>query len=103
MVLRRGVAVTGRIIGPDDQPVRDTWIIGRAALSPTPAAWRGWLGDYHGNAITGRFELHGLDPDHEIAVYFFEPKRKLGETAHLSGKSAAGGPITIRLEPVARL
>ncbi len=107
VVLRRGVTVTGRIIGPDDQPVRDTWIIGRVALSPGPAAWRRWQGDYHGDATDSRFELHGLDPELEVAVYFFEPKRKLGATAHLSGKSAAGGPITIRLEPcgtaVARL
>ena len=86
VVLRRGAAVTGRIIGPDDEPVRDTWIIGRAALRPTPAAWRGWVGNYHGNATSGRFELHGLDPDHEIAVHFFEPKRKLGATARSLGK-----------------
>ena len=35
VALRRGVTVSGRVVGPDDQPVPDTWIIGRAALGPT--------------------------------------------------------------------
>ncbi len=107
VTLRRGQTVSGRIVGPDDQPVPDTWIMGRAALGPGSVAWRVWSGFYHGTAPSGRFELHGIDPDTEIPVYFFQPKRKLGAVAHLSGKSAAGGPITIRLEPcgsaVARL
>ena len=30
---------------------------------------------------------HGLDPDAEVPVYFLEPKRKLGATVNLSGKS----------------
>jgi RNA polymerase sigma factor (sigma-70 family) len=108
VALRRGVTVAGRVVGPDDRPVPDTWVIGRAALGPSAgSAWRGWWGNYHGNAPSGRFELHGLDSDSEIPVYFFQPVRKLGATALLSGKSAAGGPVTIRLEPcgtgVARL
>ena len=47
----------------------------------------------------GRFAVHGLDPDTEVPVYFLEPKRKLGAGVNLSGKSAAGGPVTVRLEP----
>ena len=47
----------------------------------------------------GRFEVHGLDPETEVPVYFLEPKRKLGGVVNLSGKSAAGGPVTVRLEP----
>ncbi len=47
----------------------------------------------------GRFEIHGLDPETEIPVYFLDPKRKLGGVVNLSGKSAAGGPVTVRLEP----
>ncbi len=48
---------------------------------------------------TADFELHGLDPDADVPVHFLEPKHKLGATVHLSGKSAAGGQITVRLQP----
>ena len=47
----------------------------------------------------GRFEVHGLDPDAEVPIYFLEPKGKLGATVRLSGKSGSGGPVTVRLEP----
>ncbi len=43
--------------------------------------------------------IHGLDPDTETPVYFLEPKRKLGTVVNLSGKSAASGSVTVRLEP----
>ena len=40
-------------------------------------------------------------------MYFFQPARKLGAVIQLSGKAAADGPLTIRLQPcgtaVARL
>ena len=98
VALRRGVTVAGRITDADDQPVRDAWIIDRSTLRPTATAWRMWHGEYHGEAPSGRFELHGLGLDSDRPVYFLQPKRRLGATAHLSGKSAAGGPITIRLE-----
>ncbi len=58
-----------------------------------------WRGDRHGNVRNGRFELHGLDPDAEVPVHFLDPQHKLGATARFSGKSAAGEPITVRLEP----
>jgi hypothetical protein len=99
VTLRRGVTVTGRILAPDDQPVPDTWIISRIALRPRPGPWNIWLGSYHGNARNGHLELHGLDPDSDVPVHFLEPKHKLGATVQLSGKSAAGGQITVRLQP----
>jgi hypothetical protein len=97
--LRKGVTVTGRIVGPDNQPIPDTWIISRIAPRPSPSGLFVWFGDYHGNARNGRFELHGLNPDSEVPVYFLEPKRKLGATVRLSGKSAADEPLTVRLQP----
>ena len=45
-----------------------------------------WSGDSHGTARNGQFALHGLDPDSEVAVSFFEPKRKLGATVRLLGQ-----------------
>jgi hypothetical protein len=35
----------------------------------------------------------------DLPVSFLKPKSKLGAMVNLSGKSATGGPITVRLEP----
>ena len=99
MVVRRGATVTGQVVGPDGQPIRDAWIFSRVILDPRRGAWRSWTGRSHGNVHSGRFEVHGLDPDTEVPVYFLEPKRKLGGMVNLSGKSATGTPVTVRLEP----
>jgi hypothetical protein len=53
------------------------------------------------SARDGHFEVRGLAPDASVAVHFLEPRRKLGATAVFSGKSAAAGPVKIRLEPCA--
>jgi RNA polymerase sigma factor (sigma-70 family) len=98
VVLRRGATVKGQVVGPDGQPVRDAWIIGRIILNPQPAPWKLWRGDYHGRTHDGRFQVHGLDPETETPVYFLAPDRKLGAMARLSGKST-NGPIVVRLEP----
>ncbi len=55
--------------------------------------------DYHGTVKSGRFEVHGLDPEAEVPVYFLDPKHQAGRDGHFSGKSAAGGPVTVRLQP----
>ena len=65
--------------------------------SPCPGDTTGE--NIHGDVRNGHFELHGLAPDVEVPVYFFEPKSKLGATAFFSVKAAAGGPIAVRLEP----
>ena len=97
--LRHGVTVKGLVIGPDDRPIASAAMIGRMFLQPVPGAWRFWQAKYLGQVRDGRFEVHGLDPDVEVPVHFFEPKDKLGATVRLSGKSGAGGPVTVRLEP----
>ena len=99
LVLRRGATVVGRVVGPDGQPVRDAWIFSRLILDPSREAARDWNGSYHGKVSNGRFAIHGLAADAEVPVYFLEPERKLGAAVNLSVKSAAGGPVTVRLEP----
>ena len=47
----------------------------------------------------GRFVLHGLAPDAEVPVFFFDPKGKRSATLKASGKLAAEQPVTVRLEP----
>ncbi len=99
-VLRRGVTVQGRVLAPDGQPTQDTRMFSRILLEPYPTPWRSWgFSSYFVAVRNGRFQIHGLDPDIAVPVFFLDPKRELGATAHLSGQSAAGGPVTIRLEP----
>jgi hypothetical protein len=99
VVLRRGMTVKGQVIGPDGQPDQDAQMVSPIFLMPSGAPWRSWQGNYHGNVRNGRFELHGLATDAEIPVFFLEPKRKLGATVNLSGKSGSHGPITVHLAP----
>ena len=101
VTLRPGVTVTGQVVGPDDRPVRDAWIFSQIIMRPMGGS-RVWHGGYHNSsARDGHFEVHGLAPDASVAVHFLEPRRKLGATAVFSGKSAAAGPVKIRLEPCA--
>ncbi|MGP0068707.1 MAG: sigma-70 family RNA polymerase sigma factor [Isosphaeraceae bacterium] len=99
VAIRRGTTVKARVLGPDGQPVKDAWAISRVLLLPQPWPWRRFWGDFHGDVLNGRFELHGLAPDAEVPVHFFDPKHQLGATAIFSVKAAADGPITVRLEP----
>jgi len=99
LVVRPGITVTGRVVGPDGQPIQDAWMIGRVFLRATPGSLLSWSPGHHGNVNSGRFEVHGLDPVAEVPVYFLDPYHKLGAAANLSGKSAAGGPVTVRLQP----
>ncbi len=97
--VRRGRTVRGLAVGPDGRPIASAMMIGRTILPPSPSAWLAWRSNYAGRVREGRFELHGLDPSAEVPVHFFDPKAGLGATAMLSGKLAANGPITVRLQP----
>ena len=100
VALRRGATVKFRLIGPDGQPARDVWVYSRAVLGPTAAsAVRVVAATLDEVARRGHFEVHGLDPETEVPVHFLQPDRKLGATVRLSGKMAAQGPVTVRLEP----
>jgi hypothetical protein len=99
LVLRRGATMVGRVVGPDGQPVRNAWIFTRLILDPSRETARYWTGSYHGRVSNGRFAIHGLAADAEVPVFFLDPEHKLGAAVNLSVKSAAGGPVTVRLEP----
>jgi len=96
--LRPGVTVKGQVVEPDGKLVQNASMISRVILEPYPGAYRGWRASYQGAVRNGHFELHGLDPDSQVPVFFLEPKRKLGATINLPDKSAADGPIIVRLE-----
>ncbi len=97
--LRPATTVSGRVVGPDGEPIQNAWMISRLCLFPLTYAWLSWRAHYHGSVKSGRFEVHGLDPDAEVPVYFLDPTHKLGATSDFSGKSAAGGSVTVRLQP----
>jgi RNA polymerase sigma factor (sigma-70 family) len=99
VALRRGETVTGQVVGPDGQPVREAWIFSRAILDPRVGLPGGWTARSRGAVRNGRFELHGLDPDNAVPVYLLDAKRKLGAVVNLPIKSGAGAPVPVRLEP----
>jgi hypothetical protein len=99
VTLRRSMTVKGQVLGPDGQPIRDAWILSQIIMMPRGGS-RSWHGGYHDtSARDGHFQIHGLAPDASVPVHFLDPKRKLGATAVFSGKSAAAGPVSVRLEP----
>ncbi len=99
-VLRRGATVHGRVLAPDGQPAQVTRMFSRVILEPWVTPWRHWF-NASGLVMVrdGRFQVHGLDPDTEVPIYFLELRQRLGAAVQLSGKSAAVGPATVRLQP----
>ena len=74
-------------------------MISRTIMPAPHVALSLWRRGHHTVARDGRFLLHGLDPEVETPVHFLDPKRKFAATASLSGKSAPGGTIVVRLAP----
>lgn len=84
---------------PTGAPARDAWFFSRIVLDPRILGSRAWTGRDHGRAHDGWFAIHGLEDDVEVPVYFLDPKRKLGGVVTVSGRSASGPPVRVRLEP----
>ena len=99
VVLRRGITAKARVVGPDGEAVEEAHIFSRALMLPQSVPMRLWSGRYHGSVRNGRCELHGLAPDAEVPVFFLDPKRQIGARTVFSGKAAAEGLLTVRLEP----
>jgi RNA polymerase sigma factor (sigma-70 family) len=124
VMVRRGVTLRGRLVGPDGQAVpRAVLFCGSELLEAQESALRvsGLYGDL-GRAIPlpeGRFELHGCDPAKTYCLYFLSDPRKdakeprgafvnepldsvlprLGAMVRLSPAAAGGKPVTVRLQP----
>ena len=99
VTLQRGATVKGQVNGPDGQPVRDAWIFSRTIARSPVGGWKMWSGRDRDSVYNGFFELHGLDPDIDVPVFFLDPKHTLGATVKFSGRLAADSPVTVRLEP----
>ncbi len=103
--MRRGVTVTGRAVGPDGRPIAEASLFGRAYTPYREYTFP--LVGFNGEAPRivvkdGRFEIPGCDPETPGTYYFIDLKDGLGAAVELSGKSAASGPVTVRLRPTAK-
>jgi RNA polymerase sigma factor (sigma-70 family) len=95
VVLRRGVAIWGKVLGPDRKPVARATLVSRAYL----ATGMTFNGPQTKEVKDGRFELPGCDPDKPVEVFFYHAKGPWAAVALLSAKKAAGRPVTVRLRP----
>jgi RNA polymerase sigma factor (sigma-70 family) len=96
VTLRRGVTVTGKLVGPDGKPVARALMLTRLNISALSLFWR-----FPVEVNGGRFELRGCDPKESYPVAFLDPKNRLGASVTLSGKQA-GKSVTVKLAPCGR-
>jgi RNA polymerase sigma factor (sigma-70 family) len=92
ITLRRGVTVRGKLLGPGGEPVALAIMLHRSYVSHD----MGW--HFATQARGGVFEVHGLDPEGTLAVYFLDAQNQCGAVVRLSGKDA-GKELTVRLAP----
>lgn len=91
--LRRGVALEGRVVGPDGQTVPGGAIYSEVVDSA------GFEFDFSGLPIQdGRFILRGIDPEKTISAFAFDAERQLGASLQLS-VPLDGRPLTVTLHP----
>jgi protocatechuate 3,4-dioxygenase beta subunit len=89
VALRRGVTVKGEVRGPVNEPVPNASMISPVILDRKRLVETIIFTGFQRATREGQFELHGLDPEVEVPVYFIDPARKLGAFVKLSGKSIA--------------
>jgi RNA polymerase sigma factor (sigma-70 family) len=119
VVLRRGVTMKGRVVGPDGKPARDTILLA-GEYKP------GYEKFFHPILVRdGQFELPGCDPDRTYRLVFVEhpwftpvfgvealntygqlwlpqllgEQNKLAAAVEVSAKKAAAEPVEVRLAP----
>src|SRR5262249_42281943 len=120
ITLRRGVTMTGRLVGPDDKPVASALMFVSAHKPRTEKTM------HPVHVREGRFEVRGCDPEREYQLIFVEypraprplimaeglqtfgqiwmaelvnAKDKLGSSAKVVAKAAAAEPLVVRVGP----
>jgi RNA polymerase sigma factor (sigma-70 family) len=92
--LRRGVAVKGKLIGPDGKPVGGAQVVSRL---DTSASLMGFL-EFRPSLVPPDFRLTGCDPEKSYPVVFFQEKKNWGALVQVSGKAPVK-PLVVRMEP----
>lgn len=87
--LERGIAVTGKLVDPDGQPVERGWGFGLTAL--------GYAVDLEGSGFT----VTGLERERPRHVWLMNSKHTMGQMITLPSDDA--GPLTIKLQPCGTL
>jgi RNA polymerase sigma factor (sigma-70 family) len=121
IVLRRGVTLKGRLVGPDGKPAKDATLLVGGYKPPREKFL------FPIRVRDGQFELPGCDPDKTYHLVFLGhpwlpatlgdevngldvygrlwmrellgPQIKLGAAVDVSAKKAAAEPVEVRLEP----
>jgi RNA polymerase sigma factor (sigma-70 family) len=93
--LRRGVTVSGRLVGPDGKPPREAVLL---CWNQVPQHAPTWFAAGV-RVVNGRFALRGCDPLKTYTVHFLDARNESGATVRLSAKKAGGKPVTVRLGP----
>ncbi len=94
--LRRGVTLTGRVLGHNGQPVPSAFMV---ASTYMPMGNGFALRGDHLPVRQGRFELPGCDPEKTVPIVFYDTKTLQGAFAEVSVKRAATEPVQVQLAP----
>jgi hypothetical protein len=96
--LRRGVTVTGKVVGHNGKPVPSAFLLAPTYL-PSASALRSNMLPMRLPVRNGRFEVPGCDPEKSVPVLFFDSQKQEGAVVKLSGKQAGGKSVLVRLAP----
>jgi hypothetical protein len=94
--LRRGVTLTGRLVGPNGEAVHNAVMLCRSYI---PYGYDLNSGKGVKEISDGRFELPGCDSEKPLEVFFLAPKDHLGVHLELPAGKIGPDPLTVRLQP----
>ena len=101
IVPRRGVTLTGRVVGPVNETIDNVWIICPSIFRTLPVAWSTWRGRFprrgtpwNVRAAWSRSRERALDLFSRAEAQVSRPGRCFRQTG--GGESAHGSPGTLR-------
>jgi hypothetical protein len=94
VALRRGVSISGRVIGPDGEPIARGALLCRVQTCPQePTEGQPQL------FWDGRFTVRGCLPGRVYPLLFLDARRRLGAQLELTAPTDNTKPIEVRLQP----